>query len=1375
MSIQTNTNRNRYQWSHTMLRIGNPITELRDSTLYKLVANILTFVMFMNISVPAYAITTTTNMEQYLEGSVRYEFTENDQDALFKSIFESNDSFIFDGFDYFFEQAKSNIEAFEDIKYLPVLVGGITTMVPTVSKPKFIGTAYVERGIIKRQVYQLLNKSWITNPGTRYKDFNDLTKGLYTNALDYLESNSLKFGQNLSQSQIDKLAKDIIWPEKRTLSTGVSVYIPMVYLSKTTIASNKLTGSTFSFDSAEINTHNFIVNGAKIEARRNLIINTINNFTNIANGEVTSGGDLTINSGNELSNLSGKISGQTVTLIANKLTNNTLVSRFDYGHGFTESFDTLGVVTSIGDLTVQTSGDLVSHGGQFDTQASMRLAAGGNVILRPQQANSHRYEEGHGWTDSESSLVNLQTQLSAIDLLSIVTDNGILAHGAIIKSEGILELLAGKGITVIPAEDIYSSSKTFKTSGSGVFGSDESESEDRKRSEIVRSLLKAGNSLVLKTEQGNIVMKAASVDSRGIASLIAKNGAIDFQLAKLIESLDVKKSFEGSLSFRYQGHGYQREVAYYNEFITSGGLMLDASNGVRIEYAGNGEQSLDEILNNLAESPELAWMQEVRNNPDIDPVVWEEVELVLEEWDYDQAGLTPAAMALISVALAVATGGAGLTIMTGQGALVASVNAGFSALVTQSTTSLLANGGDIGLTLKELGSKDSLKSLAATMITAGVLDQLNTDLFTDVPNGDISTSSFSEFSGLDVGSLQYQISQRLIQTSVSTTLNQVITTGSFDGLDKSLMTGLMLSSVSFLGEKLANKIGLASSNVDSEGNPKEIDINLATQYIAHAALGCALGSVNTAINGGNSDAAENGCYSGAGGAVIGEYIAKNKRAELEEKKELVDKYLGKTLLNLKDNPEINTTEKFNQLRNDQYKELMYLKQQGIDIARLTAGIAIFAFGGDTQQAIDTAENAAKNNAFFIPVLIWATNAALLALTIYDFVESVTDISKFIKNGDRKAAARLLLGALVDAGIDISIGKLAGVVKATDKIEDIINKVDFDQLLDSAEDAFKNKGMDGFADEVRYLKDYVKDSDISDDTRPYKGMDLKAPKNAHLVEDFHAYRNAHPNAKLNFENWEEKTKTQYINENGNWVNYNGPSGKKIDVFANGKEISLNRGDIDLTQVNRKVKDLDGNNIDTCNFDCVANLRQEAQARSKQLDRNNPAHTAELNSLDIKKRNYSEQLGEMASEGYILKHYPGAVKMTTNYPGSNKKQHQFDQVWKTKDGEVIIPEAKGGVSIINGDRLDENKFKRVQQGTEEYNRAIIKEMEIWSEKNQNYVDKEALEAFNETLSLLKAKQKELTYIMIKQPVNATSGRPTDNIKVTEYLKDGQNDHI
>jgi hypothetical protein len=55
------------------------------------------------------------------------------------------------------------------------------------------------------------------------------------------------------------------------------------------------------------------------------------------------------------------------------------------------------------------------------------------------------------------------------------------------------------------------------------------------------------------------------------------------------------------------------------------------------------------------------------------------------------------------------------------------VNAGFASLASQAAVAMVNNGGDIGKTLAQLGSEQSVKGLLTTMATAGALQQLGSN------------------------------------------------------------------------------------------------------------------------------------------------------------------------------------------------------------------------------------------------------------------------------------------------------------------------------------------------------------------------------------------------------------------------------------------------------------------------------------------------------------------------------------------------------------------------------------------------------------------------------------------------------------------------
>jgi hypothetical protein len=159
------------------------------------------------------------------------------------------------------------------------------------------------------------------------------------------------------------------------------------------------------------------------------------------------------------------------------------------------------------------------------------------------------------------------------------------------------------------------------------------------------------------------------------------------------------------------------------------------------------EGNLKTQIQTLSSQPGLAYINDLAKRNDIN---WNQVSLVHDQWSYSQQGLTPAGAALLTIAVMVATGGvgaelagtastattagvatttttmAGTTLATTVGttttftAAGAAMNAGFSALAAQASVALANNGGDIGKTLKDLGSSNTVKNTLVAMATAGV-------------------------------------------------------------------------------------------------------------------------------------------------------------------------------------------------------------------------------------------------------------------------------------------------------------------------------------------------------------------------------------------------------------------------------------------------------------------------------------------------------------------------------------------------------------------------------------------------------------------------------------------------------------------------------
>lgn len=153
-----------------------------------------------------------------------------------------------------------------------------------------------------------------------------------------------------------------------------------------------------------------------------------------------------------------------------------------------------------------------------------------------------------------------------------------------------------------------------------------------------------------------------------------------------------------------------------------------------------------------------------------------------------------------------------------------------------STTALTNNKGNVGKTLDDMGKSENVHVLLTAMVTAGVLQGLNTQLGMQKIN---AQSGFGS-----------QLQKNLIDNTASATLNHALNGGDFQQqLEQSLKSAFIDTGAA----QSAYKIGDLNTNHD---------LNAFTHQLAHAIAGCAAGAAKS-----------NDCGSGALGAAVGEMAA----------------------------------------------------------------------------------------------------------------------------------------------------------------------------------------------------------------------------------------------------------------------------------------------------------------------------------------------------------------------------------------------------------------------------------------------------------------------------------------------------------------------
>lgn len=233
----------------------------------------------------------------------------------------------------------------------------------------------------------------------------------------------------------------------------------------------------------------------------------------------------------------------------------------------------------------------------------------------------------------------------------------------------------------------------------------------------------------------------------------------------------------------------------------------------------------------LSSQPGMGYLNDLAARKDVN---WQPVKLAYDSWNYQQSGLTPAGAALVAVAVAWATGGTGAGLVgAADGTMTAAMaNAAFSSLAAQASITLINNKGDVGKTLKELGSSQTVKATLTAMLTAGVLDKLG------------ATTTMKDLSGQT--GFSEKLTYNLINATGRALTNTAINGGNLeDALKQALIGGI---------------VDTAHGQVASQ--IKGLESDYLAHKLAHALAGCVAGA-----------AAGGACKDGAIGGAVGEIVA----------------------------------------------------------------------------------------------------------------------------------------------------------------------------------------------------------------------------------------------------------------------------------------------------------------------------------------------------------------------------------------------------------------------------------------------------------------------------------------------------------------------
>ncbi|RYZ91890.1 MAG: hypothetical protein EOO68_23415, partial [Moraxellaceae bacterium] len=517
-----------------------------------------------------------------------------------------------------------------------------------------------------------------------------------------------------------------------------------------------------------------------------------------------------------------------IKIIAGEIRSKPMVYQFKDKNG---SGTRLGTVASInsanGSVELETlknasaNGDITIAGSTVNaSNGAITFNASGDInIMGLSSGYQSTYKEGD-WEINQSSVDILQSKLGAKDTIRLSAVGAItISASDLISTEGGIELLAEQGIYILDEltqEQIQRVDRKGKTTGQS----------SEFRTDAVRALLRAGKGVLLDSAHGDVVLKASKLSSVNGTQVYARDGKVRMLMTKELEEFHLQTVKKGTWQIKTRTEDVINETNIQNAIV--GGFQVQAQYGVDVEYTGKEGATLKGQIEEFRQIPEMKWMADLYDQalaqagPNFN---WSELEEVHKELKKTKKNLSPAAMAIIAIAVCVAMGpaGAGLIGSSGGGiigglasnaTIGAALNAGALTLTTQATQSLAA-GDSPSATFKSMGSSESLRSLGVSMVTAGALQNTNIKMF----------SNAADNKNLAV-SLAGQAGQAVVNATVTAGISVAIDGGDMGEFRKQFRHSLATFAIDKIGEKMANKIGELSSGEQ----PK---IGEALHYITH--------------------------------------------------------------------------------------------------------------------------------------------------------------------------------------------------------------------------------------------------------------------------------------------------------------------------------------------------------------------------------------------------------------------------------------------------------------------------------------------------------------------------------------------------------------
>ncbi|UZE96642.1 hemagglutinin repeat-containing protein [Alkalimarinus alittae] len=492
----------------------------------------------------------------------------------------------------------------------------------------------------------LIENSLQAQTGSRYLDGlagAEMFEQLMDNAVQTTEDLDLSVGVALSKDQVNRLTRSMIWMETRIVD-GVKVLVPVVYLSSNRELKAE-DGALIAGKNVAILGNSDVVNTGVIEALDTLSVSSVTGSITNRQGTLVAGNLLQVDAAKNISNLSARIEGKTLSLAAgDSIINETLIE--NVGSIKELAFSHQGARASLSaeqTLELTAGKNITDKAGLITAGDALTLSAGEEVRVESQeQVTGYQFGGGSHYQTLDRR-DHLTSELQSGGDLTVASGGNILLQGASVNAANNLVVNAADNINLLAVANTRDESFSYSRKGS--YGSsDKRTSSESSAVNHQSTALISGADLTLSSGQ-NLLAYGSTVQAVGNVTIDAAENI------KLIAAVDqenyaYQEKKENAVKYSNESHGYQQQNAISSSINSGGDLTVNTVGNIHLlgsELQAEGDMIIGGSALTKASQASIA-------TTGAENVIVDTIELTNEQWHEKSKGFKGPVKELIKVA-----------------------------------------------------------------------------------------------------------------------------------------------------------------------------------------------------------------------------------------------------------------------------------------------------------------------------------------------------------------------------------------------------------------------------------------------------------------------------------------------------------------------------------------------------------------------------------------------------------------------------------------------------------------------------------------------------------------------------------------------------